>query len=232
MGLTDEAKLLSATALDDFIDEFMEETIDVLRLIPEILHVLIDALSPDWDVPGVFDDDMAIPPGTGTNPNKWFHDYPLIKFENQAIVYDYTSYFENSQTSIDGAAIGRNTFMFIVCVLGVFFFARTGARKASVVFALIMNKFFGINARISQVEDKVDTLLEYAETVDDYVPTESNEGLEEAMLNQFEVLKIMLQNADEEMSSLIQALRTDRQRDLKSIEWTEGVTDVLPPDDS
>jgi hypothetical protein len=222
MPLTDEAKLLSGAALDDFLDDFIEETIDVISIIPEILATLVDGLSPDWDVPGVFDDTMAIPPG-GTNPLRTFHDYPLYV----AGEYDYRAYFTNNQQSIDGDVIGRNTFLFILAIIGVFLFAKTGARKASVIFAVIMNKFFGVKARINQLDDKVDTLLQYAENAPTLDNQEISSDLGEIIRNQFEVIKTMLGNADEELTGFISAVANDRSSELVSKDWDDGVIDVL-----
>lgn len=222
MGLTDEAKLLSGAALDDFLDDFIGETIDVLSLIPELLSMLVDGLSPDWQVPGVFDDDMAIPPG-GTNPMKTFHDFPLYV----AGEYDYRSYFTDNQQVIKGDVIGRNTFLFILVVIAIFFFAKTGARKASVLFAMIMNKFFGVKARINQLDDKVDTLLQYAENTVPMDNQETSTDLGEIIKNQFAVIKTMLSNADDELTGFINAVQNDRSSDLVSKDWDDGVIDVL-----
>lgn len=227
VSLSPEGQLLSGSAIELTLDNFLEEVIDLTLLIPELIGILWDSLSPDWDVPGVFDDSMSIPPGS-TTWTPWFSDHPVPPEAASFFLDDWgVPGGYSNPISINGPAIGRNTFTAILCLAIIGKFGKYGLRKSSALTALVFNKLFGVKAKIAALDDKVDILLDYADQVSVPQGSETTEGMEEMIKNQFEVLKSILGNADTEFTSLITGLLTDRRGALESIVWTEGVIDPL-----
>lgn len=235
--LSDEFSLLAATAVGDLVADVFEEVIDLLIYLPEAIHTIVDGFSSSWPVPGVFDDSISIPHDLTqysngewtTSPSLWFHDVDVSAYAPpnvpSALLVDTSVDPPTAVTSVPGDAVGRTAFLAVLGIVTVAIVSFLGVKKASSLLGILYGKLFGIKASINKLDDKVDSVLALLEQP--AYPDSANESgkTDESVMEQFDVLKSILMNADHELTGLIKGILQNRRGPIQDIEWTTDVPD-------
>ena len=184
--------------------DFLSEGLDVLMVLPYGLYDIFDSLSIEWDVASVFSDaDMAS---------------PIIVDKD----YSSSTAFEPGTGLISGETISRNTAIFVAGALLVVTLTYFGFRKASILMGVLYQKMFGVKARISKLDDKVDGITDMLQSM---ILSGQGEGVRassediQAIRTLLDNALSMLGNADIEITSLVTALLNNRKSFAESVAW-------------
>lgn len=236
--LAPEFESLATAAIGDTIDFLFDEVIDLLIYLPEGIATILDGLSSSWPVPGIFDDSIAIPHPltkdsngdwtTQTPAQRWFNDVDVSAYAPpnvpQPLLLDYSTNPPSAVTSVPGDLVGRNSFLGTIGFVLAALVGYVGVRKSSALVAKVYAAFFGLNAKLGGIEDKVDAILATLDLPSNVQETESGQP-SDVVLEQFDVIKHILRNADSELSGLITGLLTNKRHYVSNEDWTEGVVD-------
>lgn len=233
-----EFDVLASAAIGDTIEFIFDELIDVLVYLPEALATIIDGLSSSWPLPGVFDDSLAIPHPLTKDSNgdwtvqansaRWFNDVDVSAYAPpnvpSALLVDDSTNPPTAVTSVPGDTVGRNAFLGSSAIIAAAIVALFGVKQAGLLIGKVYVYFFGISAKVGKLDDKVDSIIALLEQPDFIDQTESGQP-SDVVLEQLDVIKHVLRNADGELSGLITGLLTNRRAPVNNVDWTEGIQD-------
>jgi hypothetical protein len=225
--MTPEATLGFGQIVADGAEDFILETVDALMAITESTHKVFNAMSPNWVFPKVFDDEHTILGATKSNP--WFADYPISQYHQTVFVHAPPG------TVIEGGVIGRNTFIILSCTLIAAILALKTGLKAAALMGTVYNYFFGVKALVKSNAEAIDGLYDVINDAMDLEPEKQGtvSASEDKILQNQEVLKYILRNADEDISGVIKALVHDNRQYLVDLEWDLDAPELVttPSDD-
>lgn len=228
--MNENAKLIIPGVLQGVVEEFIGAVVDIVLAFPDALYTITDALSNDWDMPKIFNDDLDIFGEVAANP--WFTDLYIdgsssgewYSLENlKGIVFDL-----NGSDFIEGHEIGQKSALLTVSIVIGAVASYFGILKIKTITKVILGRIFGrqvkrlakdIKADTEDLKDSMEILL----TGDD-IDTEPVEALamNDDVKSQLEKILYRLERADADVSGLIQALLMNRSVHLVDEEWKDG----------
>lgn len=224
MPLKPEAGVLAGGALWEFastsVENFVDAVIGVMDLWGRISHIIFG-----YHVGGIFDDSRPTTYTSNTEYNTNFRLNPDIPLATSD--YDYSAFFENGQTHISGGHVARNTFLLFVFFALLVRFGPILGKKIKVMALSILERLTGVKSRLTDIENKIDILLDAQANELSSNPQESP-----GMISSDDALKHiieMLSDGDRELTSLMNGLATDNRNRFKSINWGEDSFNPYAP---
>ena len=211
MGLTPDAKRLAESIVEDSIAKLGDLVIELVDAVSDNWALLSEILF-GWKMGGVFDDTRPPTYDLPTEYQSWriLTDYNLV-----GPGYDFTHLYEDGQTTIPASSIGRNAMLFGIIAILAPAFAALGIRKAGSIFSYILGSITGIKPRLNKLQDGIDELLELSRSV----PVDTEVVEDDIVVDKLDFIISVLNDADTEMSALIDALARDRLSRLVSVDW-------------
>lgn len=242
--LTGQSGIQLSASIGEVVEDFFEDVIDVLLVIPEGFMEVAQAFSPEWNTPSVFNDEDRyyvdndtradhLEPCPSTDPDAAPEDFNVgIKFiDDHVYAPPNYSVFEgplqpdaaeiDAHYTIEGGDISFNTFAILLAVLLSAVASYFGFRGAAALVKVIISRFFGVS--LKEINNNIEDLREWLEaTLGPIVDGTAVPGSEDMskMANEVSSIMEMLKLADGEISGLISALRHGRLESLNSVSWT------------
>lgn len=215
MGLNTNALLLGNLVLGKLAENTANRVIDIALSIVAFWDVVFNSIFP-FKVGGIFDDSRPTTYDLDTEYNTGFRLFSDIPITVQGD-YDWSYYFEPGQTHIDGASVGRNTFLTIIGIMAALLIARISGQNAKLIIGTIIGRFTGLKSRLNDIEAKVDMILDMPQAREFMERTNTSDDT--TLTDTLQHIINMLGDGDSELTGLIKALANDDIHRLTHIDW-------------